>query len=217
MNEDIRNTFNNISEDYDSQRRKFIPCFDDFYGTAVSILDMENESPQVLDIGAGTGLLSSYVLKRFPTAKLTLIDLSEGMLKVAEARFQDHPGIKFLNGDYSNFIFNEKYDAVISALSIHHLPDKGKERLYNKCFTLIKERGIFVNADQFCGSTPVLDHLYKREWKRFIESTDLSIEEIKAGYERMKLDKEATLDLQLTWLRKAFKDVDCVYNIMVLP
>lgn len=213
MNEKIRTTFNNISLNYDIQRRKFIPRFDDFYNVAVSILHIKKRNPAILDIGAGTGLLSSFALKKFPAAKLTLIDISEGMLQVAKTRFKGNPDIRFLSGDYSNFAFKEKYDVIMSALSIHHLSDEEKKHLYNKCYRLLQEPGIFVNADQVCGATLLLDNLYKREWKRFIESTDLPKDEIEACYERMKLDKETTLDTQLSWLREAgFKNVDCVYK-----
>lgn len=213
MRDAIKNTFNTISADYDLQRRKLIPCFDDLYNISISILEIDNPNPNVLDIGAGTGLLSSYVIKRFPAATLTLIDISDGMLEVAKSRFKDYSNVRFLTGDYTKHPFEDKYDIIVSALSIHHLPDEDKERLYKKCYMFLKDQGIFVNAEQVIGNTLVLDSLYKNEWKRFIESTDLSKDEIKAAYERMKLDKEATLDTQLNWLREAgFKDVDCAYK-----
>lgn len=141
MSDAIRNTFNKLSADYDLQRRKFIPCFDDFYEISTSILDIDEANPRVLDIGAGTGLFSSYVLKRFPDAQLTLVDISEGMLEVAKLRFIDHPNIRFITGDYSRHTFDEKYNVIISALSIHHLTDTEKEYFYKKCFMLLEEQG----------------------------------------------------------------------------
>jgi tRNA (cmo5U34)-methyltransferase len=157
--------------------------------------------------------LSLFVLKKFPGAKLTLIDISEGMLQVARSRFKDDPRVRFLVGDYSRFHFEERYDAVISALSIHHLPDSEKERLYHQCYTLLDKEGVFVNADEVLGETPFWEHLYKQEWRRFIEGAGMPQEEIEAGYERVRLDKEAPLDLQLSWLREAgFQDVGCLYK-----
>ena len=49
-----------ISQKYDEQRKKFIPCFDDFYGVSVSVASVDTENPNILDIGAGTGLLSAF-------------------------------------------------------------------------------------------------------------------------------------------------------------
>ncbi|KUG03817.1 methyltransferase type 12 [hydrocarbon metagenome] len=215
MNNEIRRTFDSISADYDSLRRKVIPCFDDFYNISVSLLDIEKPNPRVLDIGAGTGLLSSYVLGKFPNAKLTLIDISEGMLQVAKLRFKDRPGLRFLTEDYSQFSLEEKYDIIVSALSIHHLTDSNKEQLYRKCYLSLDNGGIFVNADQVLGETAVLDALYKQEWKKFVAGNNLSSNEIKACYERMKLDKEAKLEIQLKWMRQAgFADVDCAYKYL---
>ncbi len=213
MDDEIRNTFNGISADYDMLRRKLIPCFDDFYNISISLLDTDKPNPKVLDIGAGTGLLSSYVLGKFPTARLTLIDISEGMLEVARLRFQERPWVRFICEDYQQFVFEEKYDIIVSALSIHHLPDNNKEQLYSKCYLSLEDQGVFVNADQVAGNTAVLDALFKREWKRFVGSNSLTSDEIEACYERMKLDQEAKLDIQLQWLRQAgFADVDCAYK-----
>ncbi len=61
---------------YDAQRRMLIPCFNDFYSIAVSLAETDKQNPAILDVGAGTGLLSSMVLQKFPVARLTLIDIS---------------------------------------------------------------------------------------------------------------------------------------------
>ncbi|MNZ81862.1 hypothetical protein D3C78_1005430 [compost metagenome] len=79
---------------------------------------------------------------------------------------------------------------------------------------------MFVNADQVLGPTPFLESLYIKDWKQRIESSDLSLEEIKAAYERIKLDKMGTLEFQMSALKSiGFLDVDCVYknyNFVVL-
>jgi len=63
------------------------------------------------------------------------------------------------------------------------------------------------------GNTKYMDSLYKKHWRTSIEQSGLSKEEILSGYERIKLDKEATLSQQLTWLRESgFSDVECVYK-----
>ncbi|WP_269850752.1 class I SAM-dependent methyltransferase [Methanosarcina horonobensis] len=74
---EVQRKFDAVSKKYDEQRKKFIPCFDDFYGTAVSVASVGTESPRILDMGAGTGLLSAFLMKRYPGASLTLIDISE--------------------------------------------------------------------------------------------------------------------------------------------
>src|SRR3954468_9002425 len=73
--------------DYDAPRRRLIPPFDAFYGTAVDALGLIPGGPKrVLDLGAGTGLLSAFVADAFPRAELTLLDGSAAMLDRARER-----------------------------------------------------------------------------------------------------------------------------------
>ncbi|MEC0227136.1 class I SAM-dependent methyltransferase [Paenibacillus alba] len=213
-NENITMKFNEVAEKYDSQRRKLIPCFDDFYQTAAALAQTNQPAPRILDLGAGTGLFSSYILEQNPAAKLTLIDLSQGMLDVAKLRFgNNQPNITMFTGDYSTFESSEPFDCIVSALSIHHLEDAAKQILFDHIYKLLKPGGLFVNADQVLGSSPFLDQLYRSDWEAKIEATDLSYEALQAAYERTKLDKMAPLDQQLDWLRTTgFIDVDCVYK-----
>ena len=61
--DDVTIKFNEVSQTYDQQRKKLIPCFDDFYDIAVALAELENDTPTILDLGAGTGLLSSFILR----------------------------------------------------------------------------------------------------------------------------------------------------------
>jgi tRNA (cmo5U34)-methyltransferase len=193
MNE-IQRTFDYISKKYDKQRKRFVPCFDDLYGVSVSVASVDKENPDILDIGAGTGLLSEFLMERYPKASLTLIDLSEKMLDIAKDRFRSNSNVKYIIGDYSRYDFVEKYDLVVSALSIHHLKNEEKKKFYKKSYSMLKQSGIFVNADLESGETPYIENLNKTTWKQYIQSSDLPEKEIFAGFERMKLDKESKLD-----------------------
>ncbi|MEH1944570.1 MAG: hypothetical protein V7L01_30755 [Nostoc sp.] len=63
----IQKAFNTAVADYDSLRRILIPCFDDFYKTAVEIISGDGTAPlKVLDLGASTGLYSGMVQSVFP-------------------------------------------------------------------------------------------------------------------------------------------------------
>lgn len=210
---EIQRKFDEISKKYDEQRKKFIPCFDDFYRVSVSMASVNMENPKILDIGAGTGLLSAFLIERYPDASFTLIDISEKMLDVAKDRFRGNSNVKYIVADYSKHSFVEKYDMVVSALSIHHLEDEEKKELYKKSYSLLKQNGIIINADQVHGETPFIETLNKKIWKHYIENSGLPEEEILAGYERTKLDKDSTLDQQINWLKEAgFCDVSCIYK-----
>jgi len=63
----------NASE-YDLSRRRLIPCYDLFYATAADLAawSIKVPSPAILDLGAGTGLLSEFVIQKVGTASLYL-------------------------------------------------------------------------------------------------------------------------------------------------
>jgi tRNA (cmo5U34)-methyltransferase len=157
--------------------------------------------------------MSWFVLQKYPEARLTLIDLSENMLDVARRRFSAVSGVSYIAEDYLSRPFGKSFDAVVSALSIHHLSDRDKVRLYRKCFDALREDGVFVNADQVRGHTPWLESVYRNDWRSAVERSGLTRQELDSAYRRVALDRMAALDDQLRWLRDSgFADVDCVYK-----
>ncbi|WP_028594324.1 class I SAM-dependent methyltransferase [Paenibacillus assamensis] len=216
----LKSQFDEAAQQYDQQRKMLIPCFDDFYRISVSLAQSATSSPNLLDLGAGTGLFSSLMMQKYPDANLTLIDLSEKMLEIAKLRFKGSTSVTYIVDDYTNFISPEKYDIIISGLSIHHLTDADKQTLYKNTYSHLKPGGIFINADQVLGHTPFIQSLYTTDWKDKVEASQLSRQEIDAAYERTKLDKMSPLQTQINWLQEiGFSEVDCVYkyfNFVVL-
>jgi trans-aconitate methyltransferase len=53
-----------------------------------SAYDQRRTSPAILDLGAGTGLLSEFIMQKFPSASLTLLDESAEMLSKAQLRLE---------------------------------------------------------------------------------------------------------------------------------
>lgn len=211
----IQQAFNIAAADYDQLRRILIPCFDDFYKTAVEVISFNRTAPiKVLDLGAGTGLYSAKVQAIFPNAEITLLDLASEMLEKAKARFsQMGKSPRILMEDYIEADWEESYNLVISGLSIHHLSDADKQRLYQRIYNHLKPGGMFVNADQVLGKTPELERCYRQHWLDSVRALGISDEELRAAKERMEYDRMATLDAQLNWLNAVgFQDVDCWYK-----
>ena len=157
----IRKAFDEIATGYDAQRVFIIPDMRQFYGALVWAAGSPSVSPAILDIGAGTGLLSALLLEKYPAATLTLLDISDRMLAVARERFRDYPSVRFCSGDYSRVDLGGPYDLVCSALSIHHLEPADKRRLFARIFSAVKPGGIFANADQAEGESPYFTGKYR--------------------------------------------------------
>ncbi len=93
---DIEKQFNMIAEEYDGNRRKFIPCFDDFYeGTTKFIVSNINIPKRIIDLGAGTGLLTYFWYQQCPDSEYVLVDIADEMLNVARKRFNSIGNISY--------------------------------------------------------------------------------------------------------------------------
>lgn len=109
----------------------------------------------MLDLGAGTGLLSLLLTAAVPGVRLTLVDGAPGMLAVAAGHL-DARGVphRTVHADLAGPLPAGRYDAVVSALAIHHLDDEGKRALYKRAADALVPGGVFVNAEQVAGPTP---------------------------------------------------------------
>jgi tRNA (cmo5U34)-methyltransferase len=212
--EQIKKAFDAVATEYDAQREHVIPDMRNYYGAAVWAAESPLPAPAILDVGAGTGLLSALLLKKYPKGTITLLDISEKMLAVAQERFSGKSNVLFRTGDYAQADLGGPYDLVCSALSIHHLEPGDKRRLFGKIYRALSPGGLFVNADQAEGETPYFSERYLAYWNDFLANGPLSANE-HAGIlkRRNTLDKNEKLTVQLAWLREAgFSDVDVVYR-----
>jgi tRNA (cmo5U34)-methyltransferase len=212
----IDEAFNATVDYYDDWMMRALPNYVDLFGTAVELMPFEpGASIQVLDLGAGTGLFSKHVLKKYPQASFVLYDLAEKMLAVARERFDDHaPQFKYVVGDYRQLQGMEEYDLVISSLSIHHLSDMEKQALFDSIYQVLRKGGRFLNIDQIRGETQYLRDLYWNHWLAQVRREGFSEERIQESIDRrVPYDREALLEDQLRWLKDSgFVNVDCVYK-----
>ena len=76
---------------------------------------------RVLDLGAGTGLMSAFVHTRCPQAEFTLADISVQMLAKAQERFCGLPNVYFIEQDLTRLVPDDRlpengFDLIVSAL-----------------------------------------------------------------------------------------------------
>lgn len=210
----VKDLFDEGAMHYDRHRRKIIPCFDDFYRTAVELIPFErDQSFSFLDLGAGTGLLTALIFNAFPNASAGVLDISENMLAKARQRFTGNTRVDFFVMDYAQNPLPGQHDLVVSAMSIHHLEDAGKKILMEKIHQTLRPGGLFIHAELARGATDVTERAYQHRWEDHLKQTGLDEDQLAVVRERMALDKPALLENQLMWLRQAgFVDVDCFYK-----
>ena len=214
MTKTLDQQFNQIAGEYDARRTQFIPCFDDFYHTTTEAITCAIPAlSRVLDLGAGTGILTECWYRYFPKAEYVLVDIADDMLAAAQERFAGNPHVSCVHMDFTQGLPEGQFDVIVSGLSIHHLEDVQKQDLFSRTYEKLPDGGIFVNYDQFCAGTPELNHWFDAFWERQLASTALNKREMMLWTERRQLDRECSSEEETEMLRKSgFRIVKTIYT-----
>ena len=148
MLEKMSDFFEARLDGYDEHMMTAIESANEFYPfTAKQLPTAEN--CHVLDLGCGTGLELGECYMFNPSAKVTGIDLSQGMLAELKHKFADKD-ITLIHGSYFDVPFGENaFDAAVSVESLHHFTKSEKLPLYAKLCAALKENGYFILTDYF--------------------------------------------------------------------
>jgi len=93
-------------------------------------------SEVIVDLGAGTGLLSQQLSKRFPDSQLVCLDFAQTSLK-------NNPSKNRLCGDaYQLPLADNSVDMIISSLMMQWCPDLNQ--LFSECHRVLKNDGLIL-------------------------------------------------------------------------
>ena len=148
MLEKMRDFFEARLDGYDEHMMTNIESATAFYPFTAKMLPAIANC-HILDLGCGTGLeLEAYYLL-CPSAKVTGIDLSQGMLSALDQKFADKD-IALIVGSYFDVPLGKNvFDAAVSVESLHHFTKEEKIPLYAKLHAALKEKGYFILTDYF--------------------------------------------------------------------
>jgi tRNA (cmo5U34)-methyltransferase len=199
---------------YDAERRQMVPCFEQLYGTAVRLLTLrEGPVERVLDLGAGTGLMSEAVLARHPDVELVLLDGSAEMLERARERLPE--SATMVVGDLRGPLPNGPFDAVVSSLAIHHLEPEEQRALYGRIPALLRPGGVFVNAEHIAGATPWLESANRTLWREAAVGAGAGEQMLAQADDRMGLNRCVSVADQISWLADAgLNDGACFFSLL---
>ena len=117
MKDDIKKNFSKGSKTYDDNANVQKYMID-------MLLDSlpKKEYMNILEVGCGTGLLTSKLRTLFPSAKLTCVDISEGMIDVCKDKLQDE-NIEFICCDIERHCPIDEFDLIISSAVLQWITD----------------------------------------------------------------------------------------------
>ena len=135
-------------EGYEAHMLKNIDSAEIFYPFTAAQLPT-TPGAELLDLGCGTGLELRWYFALNPTAVVTGIDLSAGMLAELRKNFPDKK-LKLFCGSYFDIpLETQAYDAAVSVESLHHFTQAEKIPLYAKVHRSLKTGGYFILTDYF--------------------------------------------------------------------
>ena len=190
------------------------------------------EARNVLDLGAGNGIVTFEVAKHQPVERATLTEFSDPMLDLARQRVADEkPAFvpTFIVGDFrerdwhADVMQQGPYDLVVSRFAIHHIPDDQKRALYADILGFLRPGGMFIHIEHVASLSPMYNKAHDRlmvESMYGALSGTSEYDEVMASY-RMRADGPANIlapvQDQLEWLRDVgFTDVDCAFKALEL-
>jgi ubiquinone/menaquinone biosynthesis C-methylase UbiE len=131
----------NIPENYDTGLGPRI-FFD--YADEIASVVAELEPRSVLELAAGTGIVTRRLRNSLPTdCKILASDLNAPMLDVAKRKFSTDETVDFKTVDATNLTFdNESFDVIVCQFGVMFFPDK--EKSYSEVLRALKPGGHYV-------------------------------------------------------------------------
>lgn len=135
----------------------------------------KTESPEALDMGAGTGILTLPLLEM--GASVTAVDATRALLDLLEARAADFkPRLTTVAGDIFETLeryekSGQRFDFICASSFLHHIPDYSK--LCRLSAALIRPKGVFftfqdpLRYDTLSKGTYWLDRTSYFAWRLF--------------------------------------------------
>jgi tRNA (cmo5U34)-methyltransferase len=103
-----------------------------------------NNTMELMDFGAGTGLLGYCVAPH--VSKIVAVDNSPSMLMEFKNKCDSFSCVtEVIEKDLSTETIDRKFDGIISSMTIHHLEDLGA--LFSKFYTMLNDNGFIAIAD----------------------------------------------------------------------
>lgn len=153
-------------ESWDRQQEWYVPDRELRFEVMLDVVEVAvGPRPRVLDLACGLGSLTDRLLRRFPDAQSTGVDLDPVLLKIACEYFKRDRRVDLVAADLSDehWLFKlptRTYDAVLTATSMHWFGMDELRVLYRQLAGLIRCDGVFINADHMpSSSTPRLNTL----------------------------------------------------------
>jgi tRNA (cmo5U34)-methyltransferase len=200
---------------YDLQIRRLIPEYDEMIATGIEVLAaLAPADGHILDLGGGTGALSSAVLAGLPSSRVTVLDVDADMLAEARRRlagFGDR--VSFQEASFLDPLPGA--DAAVASLALHHVHDLDtKTALYRAIHDALSPGGVLLNLDAAVSEGARLNGLVFDRMALRMRDHGIGDAEAREHFASWaQEDRYFPLDAELGALREAgFDEVECFWR-----
>ena len=146
--EPMETAWDRMSADY-AQRLKLAPT-DAHYLAIAEQIPPADAPMEILDLGCGLGFELDAILGRAPHASIVAVDISQRMLDRLLQRLKPYARqIQCRHGSYVDLPPEpNRYDYVVSSLTMHHLPQPTKRDVFRRIRDCLKPAGRYLQADE---------------------------------------------------------------------
>jgi SAM-dependent methyltransferase len=141
-----------LLERWDAQQERYLPHREERFQTMLDVVERNvgGSALRVLDLCCGPGSISRRVLDRFPDASILAVDMDPAHLELGRRTLDGR--VEWLDADlrsrdWASALEPASFDAVLSATAIHWFQPEEVVVLYRALAELLKEGGVFANAD----------------------------------------------------------------------
>jgi len=203
------------ADGYDVQIRRLIPHYDEMIATGVELLTaLAPPDGHVLDLGGGTGALSSAVLGALPGVRVTVLDVDADMLGEARRRLVGYGDrVAFHEGSFLDPL--PAADAVVASLALHHVHDlPTKTKLYRAIRDALPPAGVLLNLDAAATEDKRLNGVLFDRWAARMGDHGITDAQARAHFASWSQeDCYFPLDTELHALRDAgFEEIECFWR-----
>lgn len=150
----------------------------------------------VLEVGAGTGLLTEHLVNAYPDSTLIITEPDLRFLKRAREKLNDNRNVKLIQAR-AEYYEGERVDLIIGAEVYHHIPDDLKKRFFKNLHKHLKTGGSLILGDNFLpyyrreGDRIKALHIF---FKPYIKAKDMKGEPSKIFSEAMHCCEEGRVE-----------------------
>ncbi|MFF5564652.1 class I SAM-dependent methyltransferase [Streptomyces sp. NPDC012623] len=140
-------------DSWDRQQEWYLPDREDRFRIMLDMVEaLVGPAPRVLDLACGTGSITDRLLRRFPRATSTGVDLDPALLAIAHGCFDGDDRVTLVTADlkdpaWTELLPHRSYDAVLTATALHWLHEEPLAALYGQLGGVVADGGVFMNAD----------------------------------------------------------------------